>query len=1092
MSTINEESQSAGDLCNGSVSSDKGECDTNITYEPNKWEANEAGQDITCEFYINNINNNNNQEYHDDSSNKHLYDFDARIDTTSSSKMYGKVGKTDTETSTTYNDNSSTSRKISKGEVLHDKLPVAEQKNNTAVVETHAPNTAVPLQSRLRGRRGSVVLELNCTTQSFDEKGGSCVENYTSKLVTEDGGNSPDDDGVSNFQDGELVTNRKFEECASKSYRTWEGGDEVLTESEIKFRENEKVVETKEGKKISEYSFRTDESHVSTTYSFEILGDKVLKTARTNRRSSTNSSMKMEKDSMSDMSVKSSSDKDMLSVSSSSEIKAQKAKNEEKFAVSFNSDTSEEEDSDTEDAGSSGDVNDVISSKLAENVVCNGYSEISQEKKKSTDKDVAVSENSSSKELEEQHSTQVSVSNSTNSKSNDLSFKTTTTTAEEQVPFQASSGKVNSGPDVIPAEPSRNETKQLSSDVDINLSDESSVISSTAKKSESSHKESNFSFTVDASENSRSSSTHKKKFTICKIDTIDHIGEMAQKEFTLNKDKKSDSGTVLSATMKEKASSSQQLEITSSSNVTEDLNEIILEASNINEDKVESRLETTSSTITTSQTSEQTCELSSNFTTTEQKVEESTATTFGSQQQNQENSVVNHIETTASKGECESLQSPAAIIDLGNSAVDVQTEVKLSTCPDESVESGSGLIDISSATETCSGNNDESKLQQTAVTTTKAEEKMASVEVSAKNNDNKNMSENSLIRSDFKLSGEVTDKHPEEKIAGEFDIANSPAALDKNHDVTGKDLEKEHLLEDESMEFSMTRRSRKELKNFEDDLEVFSGRDDEPFSSRLKVMDENDGSKTYEKTTTYIAGDRQSTDDLIKRILAEARGEVAATKDRSHFKHTMADIDDMDIRNSQGAAAASSSYYEKRSTNERSSVSRRDNLDDELFESTAAVSDYSHQSADRGFGDDRDKEPSLLERRIASMGFKNVEHPTASSGYDEDFSDTRYSSATNQRMGQYQSGYDMYDREGDTEGSTYKRQQFRSGLMRKQQAVFHDDWDGPGAADEDDDEESYRRKQAEEEYIPDEEFVPKKAEDTDRVSLINICTCKTV
>ena len=254
-------------------------------------------------------------------------------------------------------------------------------------------------------------------------------------------------------------------------------------------------------------------------------------------------------------------------------------------------------------------------------------------------------------------------------------------------------------------------------------------------------------------------------------------------------------------------------------------------------------------------------------------------------------------------------------------------------------------------------------------------------------------------------------------------------------------------------------------------LEFTLGAGEQSESSRrsgdVRVLCEDDGSRSFEKTTTYIAGDRESTDDLIKRILAEARGEVYSPPRRTSHEQQF------DLTHS-----------EDRRLEERTATQRTDDhrnmsvLDRKLASLDQCVETPPHAHHMQSESDDKASDCCYMQKENVDTGVHRgyIQEESANIPPRSRYVQETYDESVVRRSAGPSDPYtDLYD--DDSQASSGLRgRHFRSQLMRKQQAILqHDDWN--------EEEASTFHREPQVEYIPDEEFIPQKADDTDRVSV---------
>ena len=198
--------------------------------------------------------------------------------------------------------------------------------------------------------------------------------------------------------------------------------------------------------------------------------------------------------------------------------------------------------------------------------------------------------------------------------------------------------------------------------------------------------------------------------------------------------------------------------------------------------------------------------------------------------------------------------------------------------------------------------------------------------------------------------------------------------------------------------------------------------------SDVRMSRQTDGRDAIERTTTLVAGDRESTDQLIKRILAESRGDtLTSSTQRSNRRETRSDEFVVDDVNFPSARRMRDSQPVEHIGSDVSATHRRGMYDDDVRQVSGGATGH----------DDVIMSPRTREQMEMSP---------------------RYRSGAMQRQ------HALYEEQAESflsAGSRYARYR-----------------------DEDDDEDDVRmrrRREAEDVVFEDEEFIPQKAVDTDEV-----------
>ena len=201
------------------------------------------------------------------------------------------------------------------------------------------------------------------------------------------------------------------------------------------------------------------------------------------------------------------------------------------------------------------------------------------------------------------------------------------------------------------------------------------------------------------------------------------------------------------------------------------------------------------------------------------------------------------------------------------------------------------------------------------------------------------------------------------------------------------------------------------------------------FRSDVRMARQEDGRDAIERTTTIVAGNRESTDELIKRILAESRGDVVTSSTQRASRTD-------DVRRRE--------YRHDMSDDVISRSSRRLRNDEEELAVNTREEANAHR---RGMYDEDD----------APLAARGGAYETASPR-----SRAQMELSPRYRSGAMQRQYALYEEQAES---------FRSAGSR-----YHQD------DDDDDDVRMRRRRDVDEDVVfADEEFIPQKAVDTDEV-----------
>ena len=237
-------------------------------------------------------------------------------------------------------------------------------------------------------------------------------------------------------------------------------------------------------------------------------------------------------------------------------------------------------------------------------------------------------------------------------------------------------------------------------------------------------------------------------------------------------------------------------------------------------------------------------------------------------------------------------------------------------------------------------------------------------------------------------------------------------------------------------------------------------------TDELRMSSNEDGKNALERTTTIFAGNRESTDELIKRILAESRGETLPTRVTSHAGASRHGADHNDVMS------------QRRHEPNSLALGRNNVVDDDVMLSPARG-----EARDMMLHDDRLRMNDSSDARRAEQRRGMY----ARENFDE------YSQRSTLSPGQ---------QSDDNSQDNLQRHRYRSGFMQKQAAIYDDYAETFRSAAnryahdvEDDEDERYyvrRRPPPEEIILPDEEFIPKKAEDTDEVGSVTFSESTTL